>query len=276
MDGTLASGPDTFLRYNGTGKATAAGIAAGPDGLYFTSLYKDFGYTTPVDRGASVFRVRWVGYADFTLHTHSDDPLHVELHDRSAVGGASSWRWDFGDGTTSDERHPEHRYARPGSYLATLTVAGADEPFVVRKNIHLTNGGAGLRAEYFPTADLSGSGTRRIDRKIDWDDLEPLPFAGSEFSIRWTGRLLPRVSELHQFHVETSGEARLLIDGHAVTGAVHLEAGRMHDIVVEYVHRGASAPHMRLSWESDTQPRAVVPSSVLFAPKSVRRRPTRC
>ncbi|MFL6247962.1 MAG: PQQ-dependent sugar dehydrogenase [Thermoanaerobaculia bacterium] len=51
----------TFLEYNGTGKGTVVGLAAGPDGLYFTDLYKDYGYETPIDRGASVFRVRWVG-----------------------------------------------------------------------------------------------------------------------------------------------------------------------------------------------------------------------
>jgi hypothetical protein len=34
---------------------------------------------------------------------------------------ATSWSWDFGDGTTSQERHPApHEYADPGEYLITL------------------------------------------------------------------------------------------------------------------------------------------------------------
>lgn len=34
---------------------------------------------------------------------------------------ATSWHWDFGDGTTSNERHPEpHVYAEPGAYTLTL------------------------------------------------------------------------------------------------------------------------------------------------------------
>lgn len=275
LDGALESGPDTFLRYDGTGKATVAGLAAGPDGLYFTSLYKDAGYATPADRGASVFRVRWTGYADFTLETDPADPLRVGLTDASVAAGAESWLWDFGDGTTAQERNATHRYARPGSYLVTLTVTGTGEPLVARKKIHLARGGTGLSAEYFPSADHSGTGTRRIERTIDWDDDHPLPFAEEEeFSVRWNGRLLPRVSEPHRFIIDTSGDARLWIDGEAVDGEVRLEAGRMHDIVVEYVHRGGE-PRMSLWWESETQGRAIVPRSVLFPPEGTRRRAVR-
>lgn len=31
------------------------------------------------------------------------------------------WRWDFGDGATSNERHPLHAYARPGTYMVTFS-----------------------------------------------------------------------------------------------------------------------------------------------------------
>jgi glucose/arabinose dehydrogenase len=57
--GKRMSGPDTLVEYVGTGKATAVGLAAGEDGLYFTDLYKDHGYATPIDRGANVLRVRY-------------------------------------------------------------------------------------------------------------------------------------------------------------------------------------------------------------------------
>ena len=60
-DGTLQSGPHTIAEYAGVGKATAAGLAAGPDGLYFTDLYKDADYESPIDRGANVLRIRYCG-----------------------------------------------------------------------------------------------------------------------------------------------------------------------------------------------------------------------
>lgn len=60
-DGALLSGPSTLVEYTGIGVATAVGLAAGPDGLYFTDLYKDTGAHTPIDAGARVYRVRYCG-----------------------------------------------------------------------------------------------------------------------------------------------------------------------------------------------------------------------
>jgi PKD repeat protein len=37
--------------------------------------------------------------------------------------GAFTYRWDFGDGTSSTERSPVHTYSSPGSYREVLTVA---------------------------------------------------------------------------------------------------------------------------------------------------------
>lgn len=56
--------PETLVEYTGTGKSTAAGLAAGPDGLYFTTLYADDPAAAPGDPGASILRVRWVGFPD--------------------------------------------------------------------------------------------------------------------------------------------------------------------------------------------------------------------
>lgn len=37
-------------------------------------------------------------------------------------GEIVSWQWDFGDGTTSTEQNPTHRYEKGGLYTVTLTV----------------------------------------------------------------------------------------------------------------------------------------------------------
>jgi glucose/arabinose dehydrogenase len=60
LNGQLVSGPTTLVQYAGTGRATVAGLAAGPDGLYFTDLYADQA-TNPIAVGANVLRVRWRG-----------------------------------------------------------------------------------------------------------------------------------------------------------------------------------------------------------------------
>ena len=50
----------------------------------------------------------------------------VSFTDRSTRGAGKSpiatRHWDFGDGRTSSERNPSHRYAAPGPYTVTLTV----------------------------------------------------------------------------------------------------------------------------------------------------------
>jgi glucose/arabinose dehydrogenase len=57
-NGNLVSGPHPLIEYNGTGKATAVALAAGPDGLYFSDFYKDLDYTSPIDRGANILRIK--------------------------------------------------------------------------------------------------------------------------------------------------------------------------------------------------------------------------
>ncbi len=48
----------------------------------------------------------------------------VTFADQSTAGDTSitSWKWDFGDGSTSTDQNPTHTYAAPGRYTVTLTV----------------------------------------------------------------------------------------------------------------------------------------------------------
>jgi hypothetical protein len=56
-------GPTMFVKYTGTGFASAVGLAAGPDGLYFTDLYKDQPQVgdLPSAAGANIYRIRYFG-----------------------------------------------------------------------------------------------------------------------------------------------------------------------------------------------------------------------
>jgi glucose/arabinose dehydrogenase len=57
-NGNRVSGPTTLVEYRGTGRGSVVGLAAGPDGLYFTELYEDTGANGPTAPGARIFRVR--------------------------------------------------------------------------------------------------------------------------------------------------------------------------------------------------------------------------
>ena len=59
---------------------------------------------------------------DFTANdtVGCDVPFAVQFTDKSP--NASSWLWDFGDGTTSTQQNPNHTYTNSGSYDVTLTI----------------------------------------------------------------------------------------------------------------------------------------------------------
>jgi hypothetical protein len=137
--GNLVSGAVPLVEFVGAGRATATALAAGPDGLYFADLYKDFGAAAATDRGANVFRIRWTGVADFTADVLAGPlPLAVTFQDSSTVPGATAWYWEFGDGETSDERQPVHVYQTAGTYDVRLTVTGSGGSTARQKPAYVT------------------------------------------------------------------------------------------------------------------------------------------
>lgn len=66
---------------------------------------------------------------DFTYNVDGDEYTldyyvvsHVQFNNTSSKQGAVTW--DFGDGTTSNEPNPVHKFAKAGTYRVTLTVDG--------------------------------------------------------------------------------------------------------------------------------------------------------
>lgn len=61
--------------------------------------------------------------ANWSFQIIDDAARVVAFQDRSE-GSVTAWRWDFGDGTTSTERNPIHRYEKPGEFIVVLTAKG--------------------------------------------------------------------------------------------------------------------------------------------------------
>src|SRR5690606_20475700 len=63
--------------------------------------------------------------------TYSSSSLHyvvgeeIQFLNLSVKG--SSWEWDFGDGSTSNEQSPVHQYTLPGTYTVVLNVDGTHQ-----------------------------------------------------------------------------------------------------------------------------------------------------
>ena len=53
-------------------------------------------------------------------------PLNVHFTSTIAGGSVTEWKWDFGDGSTSAEKDPNHVYRTPGIYTVSLTATGPE------------------------------------------------------------------------------------------------------------------------------------------------------
>ncbi|WP_425501459.1 glycoside hydrolase family 3 C-terminal domain-containing protein [Pseudoxanthomonas yeongjuensis] len=134
----------------------------------------------------------------------------------------------------------------------------------------------GLRGEYFRSRDLSGTPALvRVDAQIGfrWDRGSPTdnlmargeagPGQGvpaDDFSIRWSGQLLPPVSGTYRIEAAANDGFRLYLDGRllldhwqasdrlSANGVdVELEAGRAYGIRLEY-YEGERDAGVRLAW----------------------------
>ncbi len=63
-------------------------------------------------------------------------PLDVQFTDHSTETPIS-WAWDFGDGTTSNDQNPTHKYTTPGTYIVTETVTNAYDSDETSENINV-------------------------------------------------------------------------------------------------------------------------------------------
>lgn len=53
-------------------------------------------------------------------------PMGVEFTSDCSVGAPTSYSWDFGDGSQSDQKNIIHVFEKPGTYVVKLTVQSAD------------------------------------------------------------------------------------------------------------------------------------------------------
>jgi beta-glucosidase len=139
----------------------------------------------------------------------------------------------------------------------------------------------GLRAAYFRGRELAGEPVlRRLDAKVDfrWDRGSPTDelvargeldeahrLPADDFSVRWTGVLVPPVSGEYELVATANDGVRLSVDGRRVidqwsdTGVARaastrlaLEAGREYPLSLEYFE-GLRDAEVRLGWRLPSQ-----------------------
>ena len=141
----------------------------------------------------------------------------------------------------------------------------------------------GLKGEYFDNPDLSGKPVLvRIDKEVNfyWGYCSPDPsIPSNNFSIRWTGKLIPPKSGVYEICLTADDGVRLWIDGKLLIDSwrdrpltsdsvtVRLEAGREYNIKIEYYkHYGTGAVILEWDYGEDLPPE--VEEAIEIAKKS--------
>lgn len=74
---------------------------------------------------------------DFSADKNMADSNHVFTFENKSVGEIDEYLWDFGDGNTSTEKNPKHKYDSSGTYDITLTCSGAGQSTSNTKKGHI-------------------------------------------------------------------------------------------------------------------------------------------
>ena len=154
-----------------------------------------------------------------------------------------------------------------------------------------TASGSGLFAQYFTNCHKTYTNranfnptnliATRVDPTIDfiWTNGTSPDLSNGTWSVRWTGQVQPQFSENYFFDVRSSDGCRLWVNDQLLidkwqaqsvtdwTNAISLQAGVRYDLKLEYIKTNGIA-QAHLYWYSASQPKQIIPSSVLYPTNS--------
>jgi glucose/arabinose dehydrogenase len=139
----------------------------------------------------------------------------------------------------------------------------------------------GFSAEYYNNMDLTALALTRADATIDFDWGTGSPGAAivaDTFSARWTGTVVPQLTETYTFYTVSDDGIRLWVNGNLVidnwtnhastenTATVALSAGQSYSIKLEYFENGGGAV-AKLHWSSPSLTRRAVTAGGAVTPQ---------
>ena len=163
--------------------------------------------------------------------------------------------------------------------LGSATYANIPAASAFRDDIAATTGWTGKY--YNNTTFTEPPATTQFDSAVtvtsngDWGIGSPHPDIGfNNFTVRWTGQVLPQYSQKYYFVPRTDDGSRLWVNDQLIvnrwagglgegTGSIDLKAGVYYDIMLEY-YEGTGAAEAHLSWYSADQAKQIIPSGRLF------------
>jgi hypothetical protein len=142
-----------------------------------------------------------------------------------------------------------------------------------------TGSGNGLLGQYFNSSNFTNLALTRRDGTVNfnWGNGSPASQVRSDnFTVRWTGQVLPTTSGNYTFYTRADDGVRLWVDGKLIvnnwtvhpttenSGTVNLTAGKKYNIKLEYFESGGGAVSS-LHWSGPGVAKQVIPQSQLFS-----------
>ena len=112
------------MTYSWTNGATTQTIVVNTAGTYGVTVTDTSGCSGAITVTAQVNQLPVVNFSSTSVCIGGT----TQFTDASSVAGGSitSWNWDFGDTTGSNQQNPSHAYSAAGSYTATLTTTSSN------------------------------------------------------------------------------------------------------------------------------------------------------
>lgn len=123
-------------------------------------------------------------------------------------------------------------------------------------------GKPGLHTKYFKDASRKILSKETIESNVDftWYTGRPDYVTDSTYAVQWNGKLVPKETGKHQFHLISYDPKRIIINGDTLkivytsveqyTAPINLIAGKEYSITVETENRSTGAAKMRLFWKT--------------------------
>ncbi|MBD0300625.1 MAG: hypothetical protein ICV85_00135, partial [Tolypothrix sp. T3-bin4] len=202
--------------------------------------------------------------------TELNDPLDLSANSRSS---------NYSRTIANADLEMKTGYDYDGrSSLPTIASLSASPTSVTEVN-PLAEVGTGIKGEYFAGKAFDVLKLTRTDSTVNFDWGKGSPDASlkaDNFSVRWTGQVQPKYSDIYTFYTTSDDGIRLWVDGkqlinnwtnHSATenkGSLSLMAEQKYDIKLEYFEKTGDAVS-KLMWSSSNQLKEIISQNQLYS-----------
>ncbi|WP_292373733.1 PKD domain-containing protein [Methanosarcina sp. UBA411] len=127
-DGTYSTDQNPAHTYSKTGKYTISLTVKNAKGSNTVTKSSHINVAAPLKAPVAALSAS---------PTSGNAPLKVRFTDKSS-NSPTSWKWDFGDKSSSAEKNPSHTYSTAGTYTVKLTASNAAGSNTVTKKSYIT------------------------------------------------------------------------------------------------------------------------------------------